>query len=335
MRLLCSFFLLVIFCNNSFASGTCVGKFVNPITDICWSCVLPITIGGSKVGIKIPGKGVKGRDTKNPSTPVCMCMKKGIPTPGVPIAFWEPTRLIEITRTPYCMVGLGGISFGSDPQRTGTVSDSDSHYSQYHLHYYVYPLIYWLELITDFVCLESGTWDLAYMSEFDPTWNDDKLHSILNPEVFLFGNPLAQAACALDCGLANTKFASDKMFWCAGCLGNMYPWVGYNSDHYGGVQSSHLLAIRAIAKMHRIGLARQTSTSSSKANGDLCKKSYCPKIKKSQYKLQMTYPKYIKGSFSCVPLGMTDLLYGKNKEFPMTGQDWVYVLWRKVNCCAF
>ncbi|WP_341761892.1 TraU family protein [Candidatus Tisiphia endosymbiont of Thecophora atra] len=27
------------------ASITCQGHFVNPITDICWSCILPISIG--------------------------------------------------------------------------------------------------------------------------------------------------------------------------------------------------------------------------------------------------------------------------------------------------
>ena len=317
-----------------YAEKSCAGKFINPITDICWSCILPITIGGDKVGIKIPGSGAKGRDTKNPSALVCMCNKIGVPTPGVPIGFWEPTRLIEITRTPYCLVGLGGIEIMKDKKRIAAITDTDSHYSYYHLHYYVYPLIYWLELITDFVCLESGTWDLAYMSEFDPTWNDDKLHCLLNPEVFLFGNPIAQAACAVDCSFANTSFPKDGLFWCAGCLGNMYPWVGYNIDHHGGVKTSALLATRIIAKMHRIGLAKQTSTDSSKYDGPLCKKSYCPKIKKSQYKLQMAYPKYIKGGYSCVPLGMTDLLYGADKEFPMKGQDWVYVLWRKINCCA-
>lgn len=314
---------------------TCVGKFVNPITDICWSCILPITIGGDKIGIKIPGKGVKGRDTRNPTNILCIC-QKNVPKPGVPIAFWEPTRLIEVTRTPYCMVGLGGIKFGDDKKRLATVSKRENHYSNYNLHYYVYPLIYWLELITDFICLEKGTFDLGYMSEFDPTWNDEKLHSILNPEVFLFGSVIAQAACPIDCGFANISFPSDKLFWCAGCLGEMYPWIGYNADHYGGVQSSSLLAMRIIAKMHKIGLAKRTSTDDSTIkDGELCKKSFCFKIKKSQYKLQMTYPKYIKGQFSCVPLGMTNLLYGANKEFPMTGQDWVYVIWRKINCCAF
>jgi conjugal transfer pilus assembly protein TraU len=61
------------------------------------------------------------------------------------------------------------------------------------VHYYIYPLIYWLELITDWVCLEKSTFDVAYISELDVTWNDPKLQSLFNPESFLFGNIVAQA----------------------------------------------------------------------------------------------------------------------------------------------
>jgi conjugal transfer pilus assembly protein TraU len=335
MRLILILNITLFALNSIAAEKTCVGKFINPITDISWGCVLPITIGGETAGVKIPGmKGPKGRDIKNPESPACACIKEGVPVPGITIGFWEPVRLIEITRTPYCMVGLGGVCFGEDKKRMSTSKNEDSHTSFYHVHYYMYPLIYWLELLTDFVCLEEGQFDLAYMSEFDPTWNDDKLGVLLNPEALIFGNPIAQAACAADCVAANVKMPLDSLFWCAGCLGNIYPFAGWNADHFGGVQSSSLLSIRAIAKLHRTGLAKETSTTSSAVNGDLCRKSRKWLIKKSQYKLQMAYPKYKNDMFSCVPLGMSDIFYGSMKEFPIKGQDWVYILWRKTNCCA-
>ncbi|WP_375326476.1 TraU family protein [Candidatus Tisiphia endosymbiont of Nemotelus uliginosus] len=37
-------------------------------------------------------------------------------------------------------------------------------------------------MITDFICLEKSSFDVAYMSEFDVTWNDEKLQNLLNPE---------------------------------------------------------------------------------------------------------------------------------------------------------
>lgn len=321
------------------ASVTCKGRFVNPISDICWKCLLPISIGNFQIG---GGNLPNNRDTPNPSMPLCLCLKEGLPVPGITIGFWEPVRLVDVTRTPYCMTNLGGVSLGSDTSKSGsynrTYDGNHKHSSFYHLHYYVYPLIYWLELITDFACLEQTSFDVAYMSEFDVSWNDEKLQNLLNPEVFLFANPAAQAACSLDCTSSTASMPLDSMFWCAGCLGNMYPLSGANADHIGGVQNSSLLTIRILAKMHRIGLAQETSTDENTrlpAGGKLCRKTVAMKIKKSQYKLQMVNPASTSSEIGCWPLGLSDLLYNSFKEYPYDGQDWGYLIWRKRNCCLF
>jgi conjugal transfer pilus assembly protein TraU len=206
--------------------------------------------------------------------------------------------------------------------------------SFYHIHYYIYPLIYWLNLITDFGCLEAGSYDIAYFSELDPSHNKDNIANILNPETFLFANPVAVAACSADCVKANMSFPSNSLFWCAGCLGSIYPFSGNISGHVGGVQASSLLAVRTLAKLHRTGLAKRTSTSDGSINGPLCETNFAPKIIKDQYKLQMTYPiPASKGAFSCNPLGMADALYNSGKEFPYKGEDFSYLVWRKRNCC--
>ena len=259
--------------------------------------------------------------------------------PGISVGFWEPVRLVDITRTPYCMTNLGGLQLGSgDLKKVSSYArgygDHHAHRSFYHVHYYIYPVIYWLELITDFVCLEKSTFDVAYMSELDATWNDEKLQTLINPEVFLFGNAVAQAACAIDCAAATADLPRDEMFWCAGCLGNIYPFSGANADHVGGVQSSSLYTARIIAKMHRLGLAEETSTNDSKVNGNLCRKSKAFKIKKSQYKLQMVNPIPSTNGLGCWPLGLSDVLYSSFKEYPYDGQDFGYLIWRKINCCA-
>src|SRR3546814_5467069 len=31
------------------AGPTCNGKFVNPVTDVCWSCLFPLSVGGLKI----------------------------------------------------------------------------------------------------------------------------------------------------------------------------------------------------------------------------------------------------------------------------------------------
>jgi conjugal transfer pilus assembly protein TraU len=69
-------------------SLTCTGRFPNPITDICWSCILPITLGGTTLA-NLDGQ----EDIANPSSPVCSC---GVnPTVGLSIGFWEPARHVE------------------------------------------------------------------------------------------------------------------------------------------------------------------------------------------------------------------------------------------------
>lgn len=59
--------------------GKCSGRFVNPVTDICWSCLFPITIGGLRVS-------PNNEDTGNPRQLLCTC---GTPVPrvGIPISF--------------------------------------------------------------------------------------------------------------------------------------------------------------------------------------------------------------------------------------------------------
>ena len=160
--------ILMLACNIEKAiSEPCVGKFVNPIKDICWSCIFPVKLGNT--AIYSGGR----EDTDNPSNPVCICPADigagvKVPMPGLAISFWEPVRLADVTRTPYCMVSLGGFQIMKSAKKHGTVARKSANeslkHSFYHVHYYIYPLIYWLELLTDFICLEEASVDVAYIS---------------------------------------------------------------------------------------------------------------------------------------------------------------------------
>ena len=60
---LCVVFLLAGHIPVASADAACEGRFVNPITDICWSCIFPLSLGSTKVSQgKVP-------DTANPSMP--------------------------------------------------------------------------------------------------------------------------------------------------------------------------------------------------------------------------------------------------------------------------
>ena len=170
--------------------GRCTGSFVNPITDICWSCLFPISIGGLDIWPS------SRPDPDNPDLPVCLCGLR----PGIAMGFWEPVRLADVSMKPWCFVNLGGMKLDpgfdigfrsiSGPSAVGGASQ---YYSSWHVHWYAYPLIYWMEIVADFLCLESGSIDILYISEIDPLWQDSELTAIINPEAVLFANPLALA----------------------------------------------------------------------------------------------------------------------------------------------
>ena len=62
--------LLLIGISHTVYAKTCTGRMINPVMDICWECMFPITIGAMPVV-----KGVRS-DTDNPSNPVCVCPGK-------------------------------------------------------------------------------------------------------------------------------------------------------------------------------------------------------------------------------------------------------------------
>jgi conjugal transfer pilus assembly protein TraU len=327
--LICS---LAMTSQHSHAAGiaTCTGKFPNPVTDICWSCILPISLGS------IPIANFGGQeDIANPGSPVCSC---GVnPVIGLSIGFWEPARHVEVVRKPFCLTSLGGIDLNPGlpaPEAarfTHAEGDGDGG-SFYQAHFYVNPMLYWLEVVTDFPCLEKGSFDLAYLTEVDPLWNDDELTLILNPDAVLFANPIAIAACAADCVAASQGFGIKELFWCAGCQGGIYPLDGQVPYHLGGVRTAVLLAQRLTTKMHRELIAWGWH-----GTPGLCGPYFEPVMDKTAYKTQLTYPipnTEKDGGRCCQPFGRSTVIWGAGKEYPVRGEDFAFMLFRKRNCCV-
>ena len=320
------FTFAAVFLSQSSIASTCVGKFPNPITDICWECMYPITI--ASINLITSGQ----EDTPNPSELVCACGNP--PTIGTPVSFWEPMRRVEVVRQPFCMVSLGGIDLGvgvNAPAAGGLTKDDGTTSVFYQVHWYVDPLLFYLQAILDDKCLDNEGFDMSYPTELDPLWNDDEATRLINPDLYLFLNIPAIAACAADCVTATAGFPSNTLYWCAGCQGSLYPLDGNVGSSVGGVEASMLLAERMAAKLQREGLMAAASGPDA-----LC--GYVPQIimDKTNYKFQMLFPipqtTQIAGK-CCQPLGRTTVLWGAGKEFPYQGEDFVYEVFRKRNCC--
>jgi len=327
-------FTPISFAASSPSTAKCHGKMINPVSHVCWKCMFPLTIGSNTLF----------RSDDDSSTPpskgkvICTCPA---PPPvykrvGITLGYYEPFRAADVTRTPYCMVNLGGKTMDLGMKTPdGTVTDkrggkTGQKESFYHVHWYVYPLMIWMNLVTDLVCVSNEGFDIAYLTELDPMWDDDELAFWLNPEALLFANVIAEAACIADCAASSFNYPLDPLFWCQGCRGGVYPLTGHITFHNGGVDASTAVLEKMIFKLHRELLL----------HGTMGEKGSCglypmPWWKKSQYKLQMTYPKVSKGSkFSCNPVGRTSVIWATNKEFPIKGEDFGYLIWRRRDCCA-
>ena len=104
--------------------SSCHGKFLNPINDICWSCIFPMFIGPIPMVFNVGNqKGATIIDDDKiipPAFPLfgsgkmplgtCTCTERVAIAPlGLMMSWYEPARFVDVTRTPFCMVGLGGI----------------------------------------------------------------------------------------------------------------------------------------------------------------------------------------------------------------------------------
>lgn len=307
---------------------TCDGRWVNPITDVCWNCLFPMSIGSTKVSSSsLP-------DTRNPSNPIQVCT---MPPPifkrvGVAVGFWEPFATTDVTRSPMCMVNMGGLKIGGLKKRgTGRATKSAiaNTGTFYHTHWYKYPLISWLGIITDDMCMQGGQYDIGYLSELDPMWNDDTLSLFVNPEAMLFGNPIAQLACIADAAAAEAYMSLDALFWCAGAHGSVYPFTGTVKSESSGLNSSVLLTERMNFKLHRQGIILDSVPD----NYAVCYQYPAPIIPKERYRYQLINP--VPDANRCHPYGRSVMRWQLGKEMPTTSKNYGYLVWKKRNCVMY
>ena len=308
--------------------ATCDSSFINPFTEICWSCIFPVKIGGITVlGSDYP-------DTKdNVSAPICFCKGPGgIPIPGVPVSFWEPIKIIETVKDPWCFPSFGfKIDAKSKPSHLrGTLAtDVNKRYGAYvfmQAHEIIFPIFKMLNILTDFTCISSNDFDIAFMTELDPTWNNDMLALVLNPEALVFANQVAQFSCIADAVAATSGVPKNELFWCMGSWGSAYPLAGGISSK-SITEASAALAARLLYKLHRAKIVCDR-------NVNPCGCVYPTIWNKSNWRLQPLRPKT--ATATAVRIGEPVELWGRNLNPPFKKgcDNFSYIIFRKVACCA-
>jgi conjugal transfer pilus assembly protein TraU len=264
-----------------------------------------------------------------------MCKDKGgIPEFGLTLGLWSPARLVELVTTPWCSPSLGGLKINSSLLRlrgtTGQAEYDNGEIAFFNYHYFAYPLYIMLDLFWEDRCNADGykDFDLMYVSELDPTWNNDELAFFTQPEVALFANPVAISSCIADGAAASLGEPIDAMFWCAGTWGSLYPFSGMVNPTVGAdPRLTSLLAVRATAALHRRGLAFRTM-----GDDALCGGKVDPFIPKSQYRMTMFYP--VADTQRSHAIGESTFRWGMAHTYPGPGDSHVQILWRFQDCCA-
>lgn len=107
----------------------------------------------------------------------------------------------------------------------------------------------------------------------------------------------------------------------------MLPFTGNYSGSPRPAQTSNLLALRFLAKLHWMGLERRTAGSDA-----MCKAQYNPMIKKSQYRWSQMYP--VPEAKGWHWSGETAFNWGEFRQRPVVGEDFDWLLWRWNDCCV-
>lgn len=314
-------------CENAglFSGGGLINK-------ICWNCIAPIQF----MGVDITNMFGKTPSVKKPEDAskdlLCICNDfNGVPVPGFLVGMWEPAYLVETTRTPGCMLSMEGtkIDLGGYEYGTAGNQDTDS-INMKHYHFYKFPLLYMLDMMTKRPCVYDGAFDfdMLGMSEItDPLWYSDSLAFYATPEAAVVTNPVAQIACSADAvAVSAGQRPMKSLFWCAGAWGSLYPFTGNTLSSTGPITNSSIQAARVLATNHRRAFMWGTV-----GNEAMCKGKIKPVFPKQQYKYNMFWPRA--ESNKSHQLGETEMSWGANRYVPVTGEDQVYNVFRWTDCC--
>lgn len=328
--------LLILVFVKSVSAEVCKMKPMDPITDVRWNCVLPLTVGSVPLGTSghpLADKMDKGIGSHSP---VCIC-KIPLPRVGITLKYREPFRVIETTTNAFCFPMLG---FGINPtllnkgvkkpeQNDEGSGNSDA--IKVHTHFWISPFFLMFNIASDIGCLSYDnsftSLALGYVSEIDPTKNSSLLANILQPEALLFANPFAQLACIASGISTLIEYDIPFLFWCIGGAGNTYPLSNFLERGSNPVQSMHVIAARLIYFMHR-----NLQLFGTYGNQGLCGFFPQPIWNKNQYRLQNAQPI---PHWHCTRMGQTGLLWSwaKDPAGVPGSTDMSWIVWRNVNCC--
>lgn len=321
--------LLALTCQSFAQGGDCEGDMFDPTSDMEWDNAFPITIAGLEINKN------NNQDPPMMYMPaICACPGLfGYPALGIGVTYWQPIMLIEIEKRPGCSAAWGGTTILSGYKKLHSEQGYFKHdrgaaqATKMQVHAYEYPVFSFYDIFKTVACVSPSGFDLMFMSEIDPMWQDDEWSGIMNPEAGLFASKIAQYACVVDSVAANVRFPIDAMFWCAGTWGGVYPLSGTANQSMYTFQLNHLVLAKYLAWASRIGIAYTTIGPSARCFGHPN-----PIWVKSQYRVDQAAPFHRSGSplvIGALPIKQTPWMITNAP----TKESTVDILWQGQQCC--
>lgn len=314
--------------HNSMADP-CTGKLLNPITDIGWNNMFPVTVAGVQFG-----GGEAPSSLHMPA--ICACHNAmGITVPGIGATFFEPTYIAEVSNAPGCLHTFNGATVlaNENKGRRAGKDDSDGgglELDHRNVHWYIYPVFTMLKIFTTLGCLSYDGWSLADMTEAgadiggSKEWYGALGGYLYFPESILFANPIGDMACiaeqlSLYAGRGNIDF----LFWCSGAQHLIFPPNSQSTQQDPRDANIEILSSFIIKKHRNLGLMTTVGPSAR------CRPQAYPYMLKSQYRLDIVWPKprhktYLIGQraiFTQTPLPSTPTEDMGNVSSSLTAQD--------------
>lgn len=273
------------------ATPGCVGKMWNPLTDLDYSLLGAIKIGGVQI---LPSPKSLGSPPKHKASTLCFC-EDGLDSGwGLGLTYWLPAYINDVARQAGCLGFINGtnilpgfISLSSaqdfsvgatKSERAGTTS------MQVHYAYADIISIAGKSIFEKCGSLSSGL-KVSYLTEPDFIFQNDIYSAVLSPQVSLLAAVplLSQAACGAE-AMANTLGAWQDFGIC-GWESVRYPLSG-NTEATNSAQVTNMeVTIKYLTRASIIGTNLRTY-----GRDVMCEPKYEPFYDPFQHRYQWSYP---------------------------------------------
>ena len=318
----------------------CRGKFLNPISEVDWSNIFPITIAGITIsggsGGTYPGSadsaggsgyGTFVSDSSGEGVAGIFCKCPNVI--GIPVSFWSPDYILDAVTDPGCFpawgfrVNIASRKQGYFEQIEGRDSSSVSG-SFMEAHLSIVNFIEAFKILKDLACFDVSGINIGYMTELDPAWHNDAIADMITPESILFAFPAFGFSCMADSITSALGHPLDVLFYCMGTWRDVvYPFVGFSEQNVP-VNVHAATAGKLLYKLIRSGLIWDNAVS-------VCEAKYIPIWIKSHYRFQPVRPIVVHGRAPYIG-ALTEKWSFSPRSISGTN-NWSFILWRKNRCC--